>query len=645
MRMALGLALAGGVWLAAGGEAWAQVVQREPTQCPETFFDGTPFPPDAQCFSDYTEATALAWRMRLAEAMICDVGDTDCGASAQAVISAAQNDHTLVYLDASGNELVPPQPCNIGFGVAGARCFVFWQGLTTSRTETVTTLDATLRSDAFETRITGALNGGLIFDQTVAGAVGDGAAQSALAGASVAITDAGGPGVVVFDPVLIERTETLIATDTEVDRQVQGDPVLTASSTTVFGVNGGSTGTPIGTLGPPVLPSGASFLGGSFDGDYGLCATSGATNQPPTGCENDEATLVVPFDASLFLVNLNTHSTILETISSTETWTIFEHWQVRGVVRALGVIHAAVQSGGYDLGLRFLRRMGDEGSGPRGFALPSAVTTSSMGGPGVRRFGWVEGYGTRARVDATGTTDAETRAAAGVAAGMTWVFPSGATLGFGLDHGRGGVDIAAAAESADIRLTQGALMAGIDRGDWFATGVLSFGSGEVEATTTLGGAATASYSLRTTGVQVEAGRRLRAGDWQITPVVGVDHLAVRTGAFTAGGVTAGAHSADRTRLFAGVGVARDWAQRGGVLTLEGSARVVQVVAGHDRMLPVDFGGAAMAVTAGPEGRTGLDLGLGLAWRAEGVEASLRYTGRFRDGAWNHGLTAGVRVRW
>lgn len=55
------------------------------------------------------------------------------------------------------------------------------------------------------------------------------------------------------------------------------------------------------------------------------------------------------------------------------------------------------------------------------------------------------------------------------------------------------------------------------------------------------------------------------------------------GAFAAGGITA----------------ARDWVQPGGVLTLEGSAGVVQVVAGADRVLPVGFGGAAMAVTAGP----------------------------------------------
>jgi uncharacterized protein with beta-barrel porin domain len=228
---------------------------------------------------------------------------------------------------------------------------------------------------------------------------------------------------------------------------------------------------------------------------------------------------------------------------------------------------------------------------------------------------------------------------------MTWVFPSGARLGFGLDHGRGDVGIAAAGETADIRLTQAALMGGIDRGDWFATGVLSFGSGEVEATTTLGGASQASYSLRTTGVQVEVGRRLTRGDWRVTPSVGADYLAVRTGAFSAGGVTAGAHTADRTRVFAGVGVARDWAQAGGVLTVEGSARVVHVVAGGTRVLPVGFGGTAMAVTAGPEGRTGVDLGLGLAWRAEGVEASLRYSGRFRDGARDHGLVAGLSLRW
>jgi len=646
MRMVLGMALAGGVWLAAGGMAAAQgeIVEFECPPVGESIFGFLEVPGvsnDDTCIFEVVGASQSDIRLEFHEALICAPGEEDCLGRASAEREALRARIQYARVSPSGVELVRID-CSgsIGGLSDGGTCLEFMTVEASTRTETVTRVDTSARTDVFSTRITGEVGGATVLDETRDLPFAAPEVQALVSDAGFAVTAAGGPGVVVLAPVLLERTETLVQTTIETQREVVGEPVLSFTFNPVVGpdtIEGGTT----------IVPGNDGSLSAILTTDLGLCATASTGNNgaPPTGCENSGAVAAVPFGVSANLVYLNTHTDVLETVTGTETWEIFEHWQVAGVVRALGAIHAAVQSGGYDLGQRLLRRMGDEGAGPRGFALPSEVTTSSMGGPGVQRFGWVEGYGTRARVDATGTTEAETRSSAGVAAGMTWVFPSGATLGFGLDHGTGDVGIAAAGESADIRLTQAALMGGIDRGDWFATGVLSFGSGEVEATTTLGGAATASYSLRTTGVQAEAGWRLRAGDWRITPSVGADYLAVRTGAFASGAITAAAHTADRTRVFAGVGVARDWAQPGGVLTLEGSARVVQVVGGQSRVLPVSFGGTDMAVTAGSEGRTGLDLGLGLAWRAEGVEASLRYTGRFRDGARDHVLTAGVSVRW
>ena len=354
----------------------------------------------------------------------------------------------------------------------------------------------------------------------------------------------------------------------------------------------------------------------------------------------------MPFGLTWNQVHTNTHTDILETVTTTEVWRIFEHWEVVGVVRALGEIHAAVQSGARDLGQRLLRRMGDEAQAPQGFALPqTGVTVSSMGGPGVALHGWVEGYGLRGRVDATGGTEAERRHAGGIAAGLTWVHPDGLTWGVALDHGRGGTDIAAAGESADIRLTQAAVMLGWQRPGGFVSGALSFGSGEVTATTTLGGLATATYDLATLGAQVEAGWHMQAGDWRLTPSVGLDWTQVRTGAFTAGSITAAAHEADRARAFAGIAVRRDWVQGAGVLTLDASARVVQVLGGTDRLLPVGVGGTGLTIAAGPEGRTGLDLGLGLGWRQGTTEARIAYTGRFRNGSKDHALTAAVAMRW
>jgi uncharacterized protein with beta-barrel porin domain len=127
--------------------------------------------------------------------------------------------------------------------------------------------------------------------------------------------------------------------------------------------------------------------------------------------------------------------------------------------------------------------------------------------------------------------------------------------------------------------------------------------------------------------------------------VGLDWTQVRTGAFTSGGIAAAAHDAERTRAFAGLAVARDWKQGAGVLSFDASAHLVQVLGGSDRLLPVTMGGTGLAIDAGPEGRTGVDLGLGLRWTQGRTEAHLGYTGRFRDGAEDHALTAGLTLRW
>ncbi|MFN3973002.1 MAG: autotransporter domain-containing protein [Gemmobacter sp.] len=537
MRIA-GVALAGAVWLAAGGVAEAQVIEREPIHCPETFADGGPTPSGAQFFGEYTEATALEWRRRIADAMLCEVGEVGCGPTAQAVFDAARNDHTIVILDETGTQVLSRIGCDVSTGVAGVSCFDRWSALTSSRTEAVTTLDNVMRSDVRETRITGQLGGEVIFDRTVDGEVSDLAAQAALAEATLTVTGAGGPGVVVFDPVLVERTEFLRTRDATLVREAQGEPVLGASAYSVFGSSDASSGARIGAPDPTAFPSGgATAVGGAFYGDFGLCESGWATTGQPSGCENDAASIQVPWPATLLAVNLNTHLTILETITGTETWEIFEHWQVRGVVQALGSIHAAVQSGGYDLGQRMLRRMGDEGAGPRGFALPAA-TLSGMGGPGVAR-----------------------------------------------------------------------------------------------------------NDLRVFGAMAETGWHLRAGDWAVTPSVGVDHVRVRRDGFATGALVAASHRAGRTRVFAGVEARRDWAQAGGVLGLRLGARVVHVVAGADRVLPVTFGGTGLAITGAPGGRTGVDASVGVTWKGQGLDAYLRADGRWRTGARDHGVAAGVTVRW
>ncbi|MDP2734096.1 MAG: hypothetical protein Q8O63_13490, partial [Hoeflea sp.] len=101
--------LAGGLLLAGlmPGTAQAQTVQREPTVCPNEIAGGSPTPPGTRCFIEYTEATALEWRGRIAEAMLCESGETDCGPTAQAVFDAARADNEIVFLDPGAMRSAP----------------------------------------------------------------------------------------------------------------------------------------------------------------------------------------------------------------------------------------------------------------------------------------------------------------------------------------------------------------------------------------------------------------------------------------------------------------------------------------------------------------------------------------------------------
>lgn len=474
----------------------------------------------------------------------------------------------------------------------------------------------------YRTQIIGQLQGGtVLYDQSFALPYADPTVQAGQTAAMLAVTTAGGPGVVIGAPMLTDTAQTVTSTSVTTYTLVG----TTLSSQTAL------------AIGPDSL----------LIGQRTLCTgLSGLPSTTAPSCSIGTATaFTVESGTTNVNINLNTTYTVDQMTQITELLQLFEQYTITGIVQAVGSVHAAVQGGAWDLGQRLLRRMGDEAARPRGFALPSGTTISTMGDTGVQHYGWVEGYATRGRVDATASTDAEARDAAGLALGLTWVAPAGLTWGFALDRGQGNLDIAAAGESADISLTQAALMAGFDRGEGFAHGVLSFGTGDVKASTTLGVPTTADYSLRTTGLMVEAGRHLRLGDWQISPAAGADWLSVRSDAFSAGNITADAYSAERTRVFAGVAASRDWVRSDGVLKLDASLRVTHVVAGQVRMLPVNFGGNDLTVTAGPQGRTGIDLGLGLAWQRDGMEARIDYIGRFHDGARDNSLTAGVTYRW
>ena len=125
------------------------------------------------------------------------------------------------------------------------------------------------RISEYETRIIGRLaGGGALFDETFDEAFDSATVQNAVQAARLAITSAGGPGVVVLvsDPVLVSRTVTSATTSTSLFSLA--DTVQSMTTTTTFGpatvtiADGRSCGAAIAAL-----PSGSRPVCGEPGGD------------------------------------------------------------------------------------------------------------------------------------------------------------------------------------------------------------------------------------------------------------------------------------------------------------------------------------------------------------------------------------------
>ncbi|MFT4027935.1 MAG: autotransporter outer membrane beta-barrel domain-containing protein [Novosphingobium sp.] len=500
---------------------------------------------------------------------------------------------------------------------------------TTSDAETIVFNPATVTTTnvtVYSTQILGRLNGGTpLYDQTFGVPFSDPIAQAGVVAARAAITNAGGPGVII------------------------GAPVLTASSSNIVSSsvsNYSLAGTQV-ILNPGVLTMGPGNL---VVGQLSTCNVAALPSTTRPTCQNLAGTpLVLTDNDSNINVHHDTTYTVDEATTVNNTTTLFEQWTLFGYVQAFGLAHTAVQSGALDANSRFLRRMGDDAflsgeTGPRSAyaAAPGFVAGSSSG---IRM--WAEGYGVWSKSRATAAAPGDDRSQYGFAAGLSGNITPNFTLGLGIDHGNTNVRIDNGFERGDISLTQFGLYGSYTAGPWFANIAGTFGVGNADTQHNLLGLTTAKYDLTTAGVLGEAGYRMRwgalGGDWRVTPSLGFDYTRVRTDGFTETGslaLTAPAHTADRTRVWAGL----DVGQRLGNFDWSVYGRLVGVVSGDERLLPVTFYNLPMTVTGNKEAKLGGDAGARFAWRfAPGAELFARYDGRFRDGFTAHAASGGVKV--
>ena len=468
---------------------------------------------------------------------------------------------------------------------------------------TVTTINVT----TYATQILGRLNGGTpLYDQTFGVPFSDPAAKAGVTAAQAAITTAGGPGVIIGAPVLTASSGN-----------------TTSSSVSAYSLAGTQTTTaalPILTFGPNTIAT----------GQLSACNVGGLPGGTRPTCQSLSGTPYVLAVGELnYNTITNTEYTIDQTTTTTNTTTQFEQWTLFGTVQAFGMAHTAVQSATLDANSRFLRRLGDEANGGTDQPFHS----------------WIEGYGVWSHEKAQGGVSGDNRNLYGIAGGISGTVSPGFTLGVGIDHGNTDITLDSAfAESGRIDLTQIGVNAGFASGPWFADLAATYGFADAGTTHAVGGVSSASYGIRTRGALAETGYRFDLdGGFRITPSVGLDYTAMRSDGFTETGglaLSANGHSTDRTRIWAGLNVGQnlgnfDWSVYG---------RLVGVVAGDERLLPVTFYGVPTTVAGMSEAEIGGDAGARVSYKfARSAEFFARYDGRFRDGFTAHAATAGVKV--
>jgi hypothetical protein len=467
----------------------------------------------------------------------------------------------------------------------------------TSRRESIvfsTPVVTTNRVGAFSTQIIGRLLGGQpLYDQTFAAAYNSLIVQNAVTAARAAITTAGGPGVIIGDPVRTSSSTTSATT-----------------SVTNFTLTGTqSADSTVVTFGPDTI----------LTGNLSICNVNTLPSGTRPTCQNGGTTTVLPDGDTNFNTITDVVYTVAENRTDTITDTLSETWEISGQVVAVGTIHAEVQSGLFDLGSRLLNRL----TGP----LPANA-------------GWGEFYAFR--VSQAGRRDAR-----GFAVGANLGLGRGVTLAFGLDRGSLDIDVPGAQEEGDVTLTEGGAALRLEQGPFTAALSATYGAGKARTSRTILGASAARYDVRVAGVALDLGYAFQTGGWTLRPVAGLDYVSVSTDGFIETdmlGLVVGDQDAGRFRASAGLEVGRTW----GDFQLAVSARYLTVLDGDERVIPVAFAlapGNVLEMTAPNEPDTALIGARGRLALSPAVSLWAAYDGRFGSDYAGHAGTMGLSVAW
>ena len=505
---------------------------------------------------------------------------------------------------------------------------------TTSTTERIilNPVSVTNRSTVNSTQVIGLLLGGTpLYDQTFAAAFNDPVVQSGLQAARMAITAAGGPGVIIGTPLLTASSH-----------------VTSSSSATTYSLN---TSTPlIVTVGAGVehigptsyltgdLTSCAAALAALPSSTAPTCQTlqSAGSVMPVCGCHVvlPGPTYTAVFQVGAIGIDVRTDFayTVDQTTVTNETTTNFEQYTLTGVVRRIGTVHALAPGAAGDAGDLFLRQLREIDAGAD---------------EGRRARLWLQGYAWRGDRDAQGEIPADRRTGDGVEGGVIFGL-GGLRGGLGVDWGKTRLRLDAVGESGSVELFQVGARLAWQGGGWIARASAAAGWGRIDTATDardIGFATAARNDIRILGASAELGRAFAVRNWVLTGSLGARVRRVSAGGFTEPGLygLTGAPSAwTNLRGWLGLALANSDAAP---FHAKGYARLT--VDDDDRMsLPVSFTQLAAPLTlSGADlgrvgGEAGAELLLTIAPRAA---IYLNYDARLRRDLVLHSGTAGIRI--
>jgi uncharacterized protein with beta-barrel porin domain len=499
---------------------------------------------------------------------------------------------------------------------------------------------------AFSTTVIGRLTGGAaLFNQTYAQPFASTVVQGGVAAARLAVTTAGGPGVMITGPAL--TASSTVTASTSVTTYRLAATTMAANDTRI-------------TFGPDTIQTGALTV---CSGIAGLPSST----RPSCGPGTPVAYVLAPGETNFNIIR-ETIFTVDETTQTTTTTTTTETYTLVGTVQAVGQAHGVAGSALIDQSQRFARRLLDEAGGtqPGWTGGPFGQLATASLPPGVAAYApgqrsaaaaptrWVtfaNAYGWRGQRSASGGVPGDRRNAAGVEGGIGYDVTDNLRIGAGASTGRLDVKLSGGRESLGIDLTEIGVLARYRDGGFHISGAATHGFGRIGTDGNVAGfATTASYRARTWSLAGETGYRFNLSALQVTPHLGAQWQRVRTGAFSETGLfalTSPGQSQNRAKGWAGVSLLRNIEVGAINVALFGYGRVF-LSNGETANLSASFVGTATPLTiTGPRtGRAGFEGGAAIGLQpTPNIDVVARYDAQVRDRLWSHTASAGLRVRW